>query len=151
MDKREYPQHPRVGVGAVIWRGDQLLLVKRGKPPRLGAWTLPGGGQELGESVTETAIREIREETGLAVTILGVAAVIDLKEQDEAGAWRYHYTVIDLIAEWQAGEARAASDVAAVAWVTLADLGDYDLSPQTLAVIAQAAKRRTGVEAVPAL
>ncbi len=61
---REYPEKPMVGVGVVVWRGAQFLLIRRGKPPRAGLWSLPGGLQELGETVRETAAREIREETG---------------------------------------------------------------------------------------
>ncbi len=148
---RDYPNHPRVGVGAVIWRGDQLLLVRRAKPPAAGSWTLPGGAQELGETVTEACLREVREETGLEVEVLGVAAVLDLMDLDGDGRHRFHYTVIDMVAEWRAGEAVAASDVEAVAWVLPAQLPDYGVSSQTAAVVAQALMRRTGVQAAPAL
>ena len=66
---REYPDRPFVGVGVVVWRGDNVLLIQRGKPPRIGAWSLPGGAQELGETVRETAVREVREETGVEIDV----------------------------------------------------------------------------------
>lgn len=109
-----YPSHPVVGVGAVVWRGDRVLLARRGRPPRQGSWTLPGGKQHLGETVAETARREIREEVGLEIAVADVVAVVDLIERDAQGGIAYHYTVIDVLAEWVSGEAVAGDDVDAV-------------------------------------
>lgn len=137
-----YPAHPVIGVGAVIWRGDRVLLARRGQPPKQGSWTLPGGKQQLGETVAQTAEREIREETGLEIDILDIVAVVDLIEADADGRIRYHYTVIDMLAEWRAGEAVAGDDADAVAWVHPDELPDYHLSGDALRVIGLAGEKR---------
>ena len=139
---RDYPQQPLVGVGVVVWRDDRVLLIQRGKPPRAGEWSLPGGKQELGETVAEAGRREVREETGLEVAVSDVVAVVDLIDRDEAGAVRFHYTLIDLLAEWLAGEATAGDDAAAIAWARLDELAAYTLWSETEQVIHRAAKRR---------
>lgn len=139
---RSYPDRPIVGVGAVVWRGEQLLLARRGRPPKQGTWTLPGGMQHLGESVAETAVREIREETGLEITVVDIVTVVDLIERDAAGGVAYHYTIVDVLAEWQSGEVVAGDDVDAVAWVRPDELGGYELSGDALRVIRLAAAKR---------
>lgn len=140
---REYPPHPRVGVGSVVFRDDSVLLIRRGKPPKEGEWSLPGGLQQLGETVFAAAEREVAEETGITMTVLGVVAVIDLIESDTSQGIRYHYTLIDVAAEWSAGEARAASDAAAVAWVALDDLAAWPMWSETKRVINDAVQFRS--------
>ncbi len=137
-----YPRQPVVGVGAVVWRGDKVLLARRGRPPKQGTWTLPGGKQHLGETVAETARRELREEAGLEIAVRDVVAVVDLIERDDQGAVVWHYTVVDLLAEWVSGEAVAGDDADAVAWVDPAALDAYALSGEALRVIALAAEKR---------
>lgn len=139
---REYPTSPLIGVGAVIWRADRVLLIRRGKPPRENEWSLPGGRQELGETVAEAARREAREETGLEITVRDVVAVVDLIDRDADGRVQFHYTLIDVLAEWQSGEAVAADDAAEVAWVTLDELPRYSLWSETERVIRLADERR---------
>lgn len=113
--------HPRVGVGCIVWKGAQVLLVQRGKPPGEGEWSLPGGSQELGETLFEAAIREVREETGVEAEALSVLTAVDNIVHDAAGALLFHYTIIDVVAEWQAGEPVAADDARAVRWATVAE------------------------------
>jgi ADP-ribose pyrophosphatase YjhB (NUDIX family) len=137
-----FPTQPVVGVGAVVWRGDEVLLIKRGKPPRQDTWSLPGGRQELGETVAEAARREVREETGLEVVVHDVVAVVDSIHRDDEGRIQYHYTLIDVLAEWDAGEAVAADDATAVAWATLDELAQYELWSETERIIHLAAERR---------
>ena len=136
------PAHPVIGVGAVVWRGDRVLLIKRGKPPLLNTWSLPGGRQELGETVAEAARREVFEETGLDVVVHDVIAVVDSIHRDEQDAIQFHYTLIDVLAEWQSGEARAADDATAVAWATLDELSHYELWSETERIIRLSAERR---------
>ncbi len=129
---REYPERPMIGVGVVVLRARETLLVQRSKPPRQGQWSLPGGLQELGETVFEAARREVLEETGLVVRVLGLIDVIDLIENGPAdGAIRYHYTLVDVAAAWESGEAKAGTDAADVAWTDVDDLSRFELWSET--------------------
>lgn len=128
---REYPPFPMVGVGAVVWRDGRVLLVKRAKPPRLGQWSLPGGLQEVGETVFDTARRELREETGLDIEVLEVAEVVDYIERDDQGRVRYHYTLVDVLAVAPEGEAVAGEDAAEVRWFGPEELPGLTLPPDT--------------------
>ena len=138
---REYPDRPWVGIGVVAFRGDAVLLARRAKPPRMGHWSLPGGAQHLGETAEEAARRELREETGIEVGPLLLAAVVDAVTRDEAGAVRFHYTIVDFAAEWAAGEAQAMDDAQEVIWAPVAALDAYALTTEALAVIRTARER----------
>lgn len=140
--RREYPSHPVVGVGAVVWSGDRLLLVRRGKPPRAGQWSLPGGAQRLGETVAEAARREVMEETGLELDRVEVIATVDLIERDDAGRVRYHYTLIDVTAEATGDAARPGSDAADVRWFTPEEASALGLWSETVRIIGLAAEHR---------
>jgi ADP-ribose pyrophosphatase YjhB (NUDIX family) len=122
---REFPEAPRVGVGAVILDGERVLLARRGRAPGAGKWSIPGGLVHLGERLEEAAVREVEEESGLRVRILGLCGVLDrvVREQD---AVRYHYVIIDYVAECVDGLLEAGSDAAEVRWVAVGDLGQYD-------------------------
>lgn len=135
---------PVAAVGAVVWKDDRILLIQRGHPPRQGAWSLPGGRQQLGETVYEAVTREIREETGVEIRILDVAAVVDLIDRGPDGNISHHYTVVDVVAEWVGGEARAGDDAAAAAWARRDELAAYALTPKMHEVIAIAAAKRAG-------
>lgn len=135
MDDRSYPSTPVIGVGAVIWKEDHFLLIQRGKEPMKGRWSLPGGKLELGESLQDGLSREITEETGLMVRIGPLIDVIDYIEKDDDGRVRTHYALVDYIAFWQEGDAVAGSDAAAVKWVTLEEIKDYDLWSETRRLI----------------
>src|SRR5262245_38784883 len=131
--------HPRVGVGAVIWRGDELLLVRRGKPPGAGDWSIPGGRQEPGETVIGTLLREIEEETALTIAVLGLIDVVDAILRDPGGGLVHHYTLIDFSARWVAGEANAGSDVTETTWIRLSDLPRFSLWSETQRIIEMSA------------
>lgn len=139
---RSYPERPFVGIGALVFRGEEVLLIKRGKPPGEGQWSIPGGIQHLGETVREAARREVREETGLEIEVIDVIAVVDSIRRDAKGQVEYHYTLIDVLAEWRNGEAAAGDDAAAIAWVPLDRLEDFKLWHETVRVIQLAAMRR---------
>ena len=131
----QYPNRPLVGVGVVAVRDGRVLLIRRGKPPREGRWSLPGGRQRLGETVRETAARELREETGVAAEVTALLDVVDSITRDNAGAIAYHYTLIDFLAECRDGEARAGGDAAEAVWADPDDLGPYELWDETLRLI----------------
>ena len=140
-ESREYPSRPIVGIGIVVLRprdggGSEVLLVRRGKPPNIGAWTLPGGAQELGETAIEAARRELFEETRLTVGALHLAANADNIQRDAEGRIRYHYTIIDFAARWDSGVAIAGSDVSEAEWAPVDRLAQYSLWHEAHRVIA---------------
>lgn len=142
VNRREYPDRPWVGIGVVALRGEEVLLIRRGRPPRQGEWSLPGGGQRLGEPAELCARRELLEETGIEVGPLSLLAVVDAITPGEAGRGpRFHYTIIDFQARWLSGEARPGGDVTEVAWVPVGALEPYGLWPEARRVIALAASR----------
>ena len=116
---REYPDRPFVGVGGIVIRGQQVLLVRRGNPPRQGEWSIPGGMLELGEKLRDGVAREIEEETGITVTPLEVLDVFDSITQDAEGKIQYHYALVDFLCSVVGGELCAATDVSDVRWATL--------------------------------
>jgi len=135
---REFPQAPLVGIGAVVLRGDDVLLIRRAKPPRAGEWSLPGGLQKLGETVFEAAVREVLEETGVTAEPLAIVDVVDLIEYEDGrprGRVRWHYTLIDVAAAWRAGEPRAAADAADAAWVPVAAIADFVAWGETVRIV----------------
>ncbi len=141
--RSDYPNRPLVGVGVVVFKDDRVLLIRRGKPPRAGVWSLPGGRQRLGERVRETAVREVAEECGIEIEVTALLDVLDSITRDDEGAPAYHYTLVDFLAEWCHGEARAGGDAVEVAWASPADLDRFALWHETLRVIRLGAERRT--------
>jgi ADP-ribose pyrophosphatase YjhB (NUDIX family) len=143
---RTYPERPVVGVLAVLWKGDRVLLVQRANPPAQGLWGFPGGRQHLGETLAQAALRELKEETGVTGEAKGAFAALDSIERDESGRVRYHYTLVAVLIEWRAGEPVAAADALAVAWRTPEALrdGDLPLCVDVDKVAAMAARLRSG-------
>jgi 8-oxo-dGTP diphosphatase len=122
---REFPDAPRVGVGAVILDGTRVLLARRGRAPSAGKWSIPGGLVDVGERLEDALLREIEEESGLRVRLLGLCGVID-RVVREQHAVRYHYVIIDYAAEPVGGRLQAGSDAAEVRWVEVDELDQYD-------------------------
>ena len=135
--QREFPQAPLVGVGAVIVQGDRVLLVQRGRDPMKGQWTLPGGVLEVGESLVEGVIREVREETGLDVEVLELVELLDRIHRED-GRVRFHYVIADYLCRVTGGELHAASDADAVRWIERAEWNSHSalkIDPITTRVI----------------
>lgn len=126
--KREYPTKPIIGIGAVIICNGKILLVKRGSEPGKNKWSIPGGLVELGETVQETTVREVKEETNLDVQVRSLIDVVDNLELDEKGRLRYHFVILDFLVHLKRGSLRAGSDVLDVRWVSLSDVEEYDLT-----------------------
>jgi len=120
--QREYPVAPITGVGAVIIENGRVLLIERGQEPLKGEWSLPGGALELGETLAEGIMREVREETGLLVEPVTVVEVFDRIVRDEQGRVRYHYVLVDFLCRVTGGTLACASDAAAARWATLDEL-----------------------------
>jgi len=142
-DERHYPSRPVVGVGVVIWREDKVLLVKRGREPRKGEWGLPGGMQQLGETIFHAAVREAREETGLDITPLGIVTAIDGIAKDKKGEVEFHYTIIEVAAESRAGKAKAQDDAEDVRWATLEEIEQLCAWPEVARIARLSMLQRT--------
>jgi len=127
-----------VGVGAVVFRGEEVLLVLRGQEPALGSWSLPGGLVELGETLEDAIKRELAEEVGITVKILGINAVLERIYQDSSAGIPYHYVLVDFLCDYEDGEARPASDITAARFVPLTELEQFDLPEFTARVIKRA-------------
>jgi ADP-ribose pyrophosphatase YjhB (NUDIX family) len=115
---RVYPRYAIAAVGAVMLRGDEILLVRRGYPPGLGKWSIPGGVVEPGERLGEAAKRELKEETGLEAEPIGILWVLNNIVRDEAGRVKYHYLIVDILFDPSTirGEIRPGGDVTGVSW-----------------------------------
>ena len=139
--KREFPEFPLVGVGAIIIQNDRVLLVKRAHPPIQGQWSIPGGVLEVGELVREAAIREAREETGLIVQPADLLGVYDRILRNEEQRVQYHYVLVDFLCRPVGGELQAASDAAEVRWFTRQELSPLKLAEDTQDVIEKGFER----------
>ncbi len=133
--KREYPDRPYVGVGVVVFRDQEVLLIKRNKEPNKGQWSIPGGKQMIGETVLEAANRELMEETGVIVEKLLLVDVVDAIIPDLKGKIKYHYTLVDYMGHWQSGEPRPGDDAQEVRWVYPKELSSYSLLESTINII----------------
>jgi len=141
---REFPERPWVGVGVVVCQGERVLLVRRGKAPRMGQWGIPGGAQHVGETLFEAAAREVREETGLVVTPTAVITALDAISRDPDGRARYHYTLVEVLAECPAGDPLAADDAMDARWATLEEARALIEWDETLRVIGLGQALRVG-------
>jgi ADP-ribose pyrophosphatase YjhB (NUDIX family) len=138
--KREFPDHPLVGVGGVVVHRHRVLLIRRGAEPLKGQWSLPGGLVELGERLEEAVRRELKEETGLDVEPLAMLTVFDriMRGGPDRRRVRYHYVIVDYACRRKRGRLRPASDVLDARWVCREDLHHYQLTEKATSVILQA-------------
>jgi 8-oxo-dGTP diphosphatase len=153
---REFPDRPVVAVGAIVFdRDGQVILVRRGQAPMAGAWSLPGGAVEIGESLTDAVAREVEEETGLSVEVGERVEVVEHVSRDADGRVVFHYVIVDFVCLVSGGTLRAGTDAAEVARVDPSALEPFGLSAKAQAVIARAlgivaaGRGRTLVDAPP--
>jgi 8-oxo-dGTP diphosphatase len=135
MSTYDYPDSPQIAVGAIVIKDNGVLLVKRKQPPGEGLWAIPGGRVELGETLQEAAEREVEEETGVAVRAGNPVYTFDLIERDDAGRIRYHYIIVDLMADYVDGKPNPSDDACEARWVTSKELDDLEASQATKDVL----------------
>ncbi len=134
-NSRRYPARPVLGVGALIFRGDEILLVERGREPLKGQWSLPGGAVETGERLEDAITREVREETGLEIVPVQVALIFERIMPDADGNAEYHYVLVDYLCEIRGGALCAGDDSNCARWFLVDDLDHLSLTDGTLNVI----------------
>ena len=144
--RRKYPKLPIIGVGGIIFRKDQVLLVKRGREPAQGQWSIPGGVVHTGETLKEAVIREVLEETHLKVEVLALAKVLERIFREPDGRVAYHYVLVDFLCRRKAGKLKSGSDAEDAQFASLQNLSPYQLSPVTLEVIYHADRVRKNPE-----
>jgi 8-oxo-dGTP diphosphatase len=137
----EFPRTPVPAVGAIVFQGSRVLLIRRGKPPHQGRWSLPGGALELGETVEEAAVRETREETGVEVRPGRAVWVADYIETQKDRV-RWHYVLIDILCLFVQGDPFPKSDASHAKFVELRELTELDIVPTALDVIERAARQQ---------
>jgi 8-oxo-dGTP diphosphatase len=135
---RTYPDRPILGVGGIVFDDDRVLLVRRAHEPLRGAWTLPGGGVEVGETIAAAVVRELLEETGLAVEAGPVVEVVDRIDTDPDGRVRHHFVIVDVLCRSVGGHLSAASDAADVCWTPVSELPARGVSDLATRVIHKA-------------
>ncbi|MFO7964600.1 MAG: NUDIX hydrolase [Desulfobacterales bacterium] len=135
MTTSRYPDAPRVAVGALVCRDNRILLIKRGKSPSKGIWSVPGGRVELGETLQEAAEREVLEETGISVKAGDPVYVFDMISRDENAAIEYHFVIVDVSADYLSGEIKAGDDAVDARWVRPDEMRDLGVSERTIRLV----------------
>jgi ADP-ribose pyrophosphatase len=135
LPKSIYPEHPRSAVGAVVFKDDKVLLVRRGRPPAIGQWAIPGGNVKLGETLQQAAEREILEETGIVVRAGDPIYTFDAIVRDAGGTVQFHYVIVDLAADYIEGTPRPGDDADEVRWLDAQALDALPVSQPTLKLL----------------
>ena len=130
-----YTKVPQVAVGAIVFKDNKVLLVRRGKPPSENMWAIPGGSVEIGETLQHAAEREILEETGITINALDPIYTFDFIDRDGNGQVRFHYIIIDLVADYVEGVPRAGDDAREARWVAPQDLELLEVSKPTIKLL----------------
>ena len=141
---RDYPERPIVGVAAVVIENDRVALVRRGRPPAYGEWSLPGGAVELGETLEKAVVREAGEEIGLEVEVLELVAILDRIFLDKDGQVQFHYVLLDFLCRKTGGKLLASSDAISCAQIPFSALDRYKLTKETREVINRGFQRLNG-------
>ena len=138
---RTYPTRPYLAVSAAIFRDGRVLIVRRARPPAHGLYTLPGGGVELGETLEHAVIREVREETGLAIAPLGLVGFREAIASDAAGRVERHFVILPFAARWIAGEIALSEELAEADWRKPDALAGLKTTEGLVQIVAAAAER----------
>lgn len=142
--KRDYPDRPIVGVGAVVVDSSRALIVQRGGEPLKGHWSIPGGVVELGETLRQAAAREALEETGLVVEVGEVLEVFDSIVPDAEGKTQYHYVLVDFLCSVVVGDVRPGSDAADVRWIRRDELDGFEMQESAKKVVCKGLEKSIG-------
>jgi ADP-ribose pyrophosphatase len=135
QQKNDYPGNPRVAVGAVVFKNDAVLLVRRGQPPSENVWAIPGGRVEIGETLQEAAEREMLEETGITIRAGKPVYTFDVIERDGTGKIKFHYVIVDLAADYVTGEPAPGDDAVEARWVSSQEINDLQVSAATMKLL----------------
>ncbi len=135
---RNYPTRPYLAVSAAIFRGDRVLIVRRARPPAHGLYTLPGGGVELGETLEQAAIREVREETGLDIKPLALAGYRQVISRDDGGRIERHFVILPFAAHWIAGEVALNEELSEAHWLPPSQLSELETTEGLAEIVAAA-------------
>jgi 8-oxo-dGTP diphosphatase len=140
-DSRSYPTRPYLAVSAAIFRAGRVLIVRRGVPPMQGIYTLPGGGVELGETLEQAVMREVREETGLAIEPLSLAGYRQVIARDSAGKIERHFVILPFAARYLAGEISLNAELAEAKWLLPAELSGLRTTEGLAEIVTAAGER----------
>ena len=135
MTTHTYPDSPKVGVGALVFHNNRVLLIKRGKSPSKGMWTVPGGRLELGESLQEAAEREVLEETSVTVKAENPLYIFDMVAKDDNGRIKYHFVIVDIAAQYIEGDPKPGDDAADAGWFKYEELERLGVGEKTMALL----------------
>ncbi|WP_321494506.1 NUDIX hydrolase [uncultured Desulfobacter sp.] len=134
---RAYPDRPTLAVGAVVFKDNKVLLVKRGNPPARGVWAIPGGSVELGETLQQAAEREIFEETGIIIQAGKPIFSFESILRDDKNRIRFHYYIVDLEASYVSGELTAGDDALDAGWISKEKLSSLNVTSATRDLLIQ--------------
>jgi ADP-ribose pyrophosphatase len=126
-----YPAGPQTAVGAIVFRADTVLLVKRANPPGRGLWAIPGGRVKLGETLEQAAKREVREETGVIIRPQEPIYIFEVIDRDDAGGVRFHYVIVDLLADYLSGVPSPGTDASEARWISSGELKELPVTKTT--------------------
>jgi 8-oxo-dGTP diphosphatase len=143
---RNYPRRPCLGVSVAVFRAGRVLLARRVKPPFAGAFSLPGGLVEVGETLETAALRELREEVQVEARLVAFNRHVESIDRDSAGKIRHHYVIASFAGEWIAGEAKPGPEAGEAVWVEPAHLSELDCTPQLDAVVDAAQRELARVQ-----
>jgi 8-oxo-dGTP diphosphatase len=138
---RTYPTRPYLAVSAAIFRDGRVLIVRRARPPAAGLYTLPGGGVELGETLEEAVVREVREETALAIAPVDLVGFRQAIARDSAGRVERHFVILPFAARWIGGEISLNEELAEAHWLAPSEISGLQTTEGLSQIVAAAAER----------